>query len=246
MSLHDHLRANAREALPNWLARHRPGDRFDRDAFFSSHVVFYPGSGTDGHPVALFGSTHSAHCFIYADYLVSEQQIKQELEPSGRPFEGYTSLDRLELRVEDLTPRGWKQHAGRPRYPLTTTSPYGFVEILERASSKGDEHGPLRLAVLFLGADGIATYDALFCQGDATPAPLAVVIEDYGFGGQYRGGKFGRGGLLEEIASRCGVMPRWLLVARDSEPWADFSAVAGIGGDAGGMHNRIRRLHERT
>jgi hypothetical protein len=174
MTIRDYLRAHAREDLPEWLARHRPGDRFDRSAFFGSHVVFYPGAGTDGHPVALFGSTHSAHCFVYADYGHGRHRWEQELTPGGQPFSGYTTLDRLSLKMADLTP------------------------------GVGDEHGPSRLAILFLGADGIASYDALF------------------------------------------FMPRRLLVARDTEPWAGFVRVAGIGGDPGGMHGRLRYLHERA
>jgi hypothetical protein len=246
MSIHEYLRTRAREELPNWLARHRPGDRFDRDAFFNSHVVFYPGSGTDGHPVELFGTTHSAHTFIYADYGVTADRVKQELAPGGHPFAGYRSLDRIQLQMQDLTPRGWKPHAGAQDYGFVSTAPYGFVEILERTEDKADQHGPRLLAVLFLGADGIATYDALFCQGDGTPGPLAVLIEDYGFGGMFRGGRFGRGDLLERIATQCTVMPRWLLVAENSEPWEGFTRVAEVEGDTGGMHHRMRYLHTRA
>jgi hypothetical protein len=246
MTIRDYLRAHAREDLPEWLARHRPGDRFDRSAFFGSHVVFYPGAGTDGHPVALFGSTHSAHCFVYADYGHGRHRWEQELTPGGQPFAGYTTLDRLSLKMADLTPGGWKAHAGPQDYTYVSTPPFGFVEILERTPGVGDEHGPSRLAILFLGADGIASYDALFCQSNGVAAPLTVLIEDYGFGRQYRGGSFGCGGLLERIAVQCAVMPRWLLVARDSEPWAGFVRVAGIGGDPGGMHGRLRYLHERA
>jgi hypothetical protein len=245
MSIHDYLRTHAREELPNWLAQHRPGDRFDRNAFFSSHVVFYPGSGTDGHPVQLFGSTHSAHTFIYADYGVTADRVKQELAPDGNPFAGYRTLDFIQLQMHDLTPQGWTPHAGPQDYRFVSTEPYGFVEILERTENKDDQHGPRRLALLFLGADGIATYDALFCQGDSTPAPLAVLIEDYGFGGQYPDGKFGRPGLLERIARQCAVMPRWLLVAENCEPWGGFNVVPDMEPDIGGSHARNRRLYER-
>lgn len=50
MTLYEYLRQQ-REDLPRWLARHRPGDRFVRQQFFSSRMVYYPGSGIDGHPV---------------------------------------------------------------------------------------------------------------------------------------------------------------------------------------------------
>lgn len=38
MCIHEYLRTHDREDLPAWLARHRLGDCFDRDAFFGSHV----------------------------------------------------------------------------------------------------------------------------------------------------------------------------------------------------------------
>ena len=40
------------EPLPRWLERFEPGDTFSRSDFFNSRVVFYPGSGHDGQPVA--------------------------------------------------------------------------------------------------------------------------------------------------------------------------------------------------
>ena len=70
------------------------------------------------------------------------------------------------------------------------------LEILQRESGLNDAHGPSRLAILFLGADAIATYDALFCQGDGTRSPYVVVLQDHGFGGNYD--SFGEGGTLEQ------------------------------------------------
>jgi hypothetical protein len=231
MTLHDYLRTHASESMPAWLAQHRLGDRFDRKEFFGSHVVFYPGSATDGHPVALFGSTHSAHTFVYTDYGVSAKHVRQELAPTGHPFSGYHTLDRIELQIQDLVPHGWTPHAGAQPYGHQPMRPYGFVEILERDNDRDDRHGPKRLAILFLGADGIATYDALFCQENQIPTPMAVVLEDYGFGGQYRGGQFGSGGLFEKLATTCQSIPRFLLVAENTESWKNFVRIDGIEGD---------------
>lgn len=52
------------------------------------------------------------------------------------------------------------------------SKPYGFLEVLERDAELGPEHGAARLAIIFLGADGHATYDALFCQGKNPQATL--------------------------------------------------------------------------
>src|SRR5690606_23296098 len=71
------------EEMPQWLIRYEPGDPFDRETFFSSRVIFYPGSGTDGQPVKLLGETHAAHCFVYADYGIGSEAIRNELRPQN-------------------------------------------------------------------------------------------------------------------------------------------------------------------
>lgn len=63
---YDYLKS-LREPVLAWLANFSSGSKSHRDAFFASRVVYYPGCGTDGQPVKLFGSTHSEHCFVYAD-----------------------------------------------------------------------------------------------------------------------------------------------------------------------------------
>lgn len=248
MNLYEYLRG-LREEIPPWLDQFGDGVRFSRQGFFGSRVVYYPGSGTDGHPVKLFGSTHSAHSFVYADYDVTQPDLEAELGNPGHSFRGYHTLARLQLRESDLVPRGWTAHVqpdvpqNRYRFGTVAAAPFGFVEVLERDRNLNDDHGARRLAILFLGADGIAAYDALFCQEHSDSAPFAVVLQDHGFGGNYD--KFGRGGLLESIATRCHVVPPYLLVAENTAPWPGFKPVHDVDGDRGGMHNTLRLLHER-
>jgi hypothetical protein len=249
MSIYEYLHQQ-REDSPAWLGRFNPGDQFPRDQFFASRVVYYPGSGTDGHPVKVFGSTHSAHCFVYADYGVNQATLEEELGDPRYGFRGYETLARVQLREQDLVPRGWTAHVDRTEVPhhrhwfaTVAAAPFGFLEVLERNRELGDDHGAPRLAILFLGADGAATYDALFCQRDSVSAPFALVLQDHGFGGNYD--RFGAGGLLERIARRCEVMPQWLLVADDMRPWDGFERVPNVNGDRGGMHNNLRFLYQR-
>lgn len=119
--------------------------------------------------------------------------------------------------------------------------PYGFIEILERTPEFDDTHGAARLAILFLGADGIATYDALFCQ-EHSPPLYAALLEDYGFGGQYD--KFGVGGLMEAIAQRTSHFPQ-LLVCKSGTEWAGYEQIPGLSADTGGMHRNPRCLYGR-
>lgn len=250
MSVYDFLRQR-REDMPVWLDQFKDGEPFERDAFFGSRIVYYPGSGTDGQPVKLFGSTHSAHCFVYADFGVTQHALEQALEHPDHGFRGYHRLSRLQLRAKDLVPRGWTPHDDRGRNPRdiywaadVASAPFGFLEVLERDDGLDDAHGARRLAILFLGADGIAAYDALFCQRDSISAPFALVLQDHGFGGNYN--KFGGGGLLERIALGGKILPQWMLIAENTQPWNDFKRVPNLEGDRGGWHNNLRRLYRRS
>jgi len=246
MELRDYL-SKFVETCPQWLHDFRPQDKFDRTNFFKSRVVYYPGSGTDGHAVKLFGSSHSAHCFMYVDYLMSQSQIEEELAHTSpkydRRFNGYHSLARCPVSMQELVPEGWTQHINAINTLCTPVYPYAFLEVLERNENLDASHGAKRLAILFLGADGIASYDALFCQKSGTAAPFVVLVTDNGFGGNYD--SFGGGGLLEELASTFKIYPEFLMVADNSIPWKGYSKLTSLDGEEGGMHSHTRYLFVR-
>lgn len=237
------------ERLPQWLARLSPHDRFPVDEFLASRIVYYPGSGLDGQPVQHFSSQRFAHCFMYVDYLTSQQRIEAALDaPPGAysgGFRGYKRMTRFQLEEHDLVPLGWTPHVSprRMRHTFRTIRPYVMVAVLERDADLDESHGPERLAILFLGADGIATYDALFCQSEIDRRPEFVVLQDNGFGGNYD--RFGRGGLLEEIVERSGRRPQWLYVAVEgTRPWAGYECVDAAGEQVGGAGHNRRRLYK--
>jgi len=184
------------------------------------------------------------------DYGLTQGYLEQELGDLVHGFRGYHTLSRLQLRESDLAPSGWTPHVhagevpqNRHSFATVATAPFGFLEVLERDLEFDDSHGPRRLGIIFLGADAIAAYDALFCQERGTSRPFAIVLQDHGFGGNYD--RFGKGGLLERISRRCGVAPQWLLVGENTDPWDGFQRVVNVEGDLGGMHNQLRFLHER-
>jgi len=243
MTIREYLSADSEE-MPAWLQAHQRGDSFNREAFFTGRTVYYPGSGSDGHPVKLFGGSHSAHAFIYTDYILDSAYLKRELEHPTHKFLGYHTFDRIVLKESDLAPRGWLPHiapafyAGDKSFVSPDFKPYAFVEILERDSSRDSVHGAARLAVLFLGADAFAAFDALYCQQDGTPPPYALFIQDHGFGCNYN--RFGKGGLLEKIARSCAVQATRLVASSYSECWAGYQRVPEVRTDRGGMHNNNR------
>lgn len=249
MCLVDLLRENP-EPLPQWLEQ--PRQAFDRASFFGSRTVFYPGSGDDGQPVKVCAQAHTAHTFIYVDYGVSQQTLAERLYGfEGQEFRGYNVELEQQVTESALRPGGWAPHidpAQQPQvdYRFASVVPFAWFVVLARDAGYDQTHGPKRLAILFIGGDGYATYDALYCQNDGTPPPFLVVIQDHGFGGDFD--RFGTGGLLEGIARRCDVKPQWLLVGESGEnnyePWTGYRD-SGCPGEPGGMHGIPRRLFER-
>jgi hypothetical protein len=235
-----------KETLPQWLQDWRANTPFSSRDFFGSRVVFYPGSGRDGQPVEFFGTRHAAHCFVFVDYGLSQRELSNMLSPRGQPFRGYASAGRIPLTQRDLSPRGWnpilEPHEVGRSMPLANEAPYGFVEILDRKQGFDDSHGPQRLAILFLFADGAAAYAALFCQPDQS-TPFAVVLQDHGFSGNWA--DFGRDGALETIAHRARRLPDYLLVGEQTRPWSGYEAVPGETLGRGGMYGFTRQLYLR-
>ena len=219
------------------------------DAFWQSRIVYYPGFGSDGHPVRFFNTHHLANCFVYADYRMEEEQVCREMDDLGQgcnsDFRSYHSVERIRISAADLTPFGWRPHVPAPSsdWAKPRIRPYAFLERFERKAGLSDRQGAPSLSILFLGADGHASYDALFCQEDVQRTPYAVVLQDHGFGGNYD--RFGRGGLMERIAITTGVFPEYLLVAENTSPWDGYVKVPGIDGSRGGMHHRMRHLYQR-
>ncbi len=244
----DLLRREA-ESIPKWLATYQQDAPFPREAFFSSRIVYYPGFGDDGHPLRLFGRAHAAHCFVFSDYMHSAEHYEEHLLRDDHRYhpKGYRALFVKRLHEKDLVPEGWSQHVSPDHLPKQAQAPppggpFALWAVLERKEDYGDEHGPKRLALLVVGGEAVATYDALFCQEAGHP-PYAVLIQDHGFGGGWT--KFGGAdSLLYKLASQHGL-PKWALIAENgTKPWPGYPRVSTA--DSGGMHNFPRWLHRKS
>lgn len=249
MKIHEYL-AKQEEKIPKWLKDFKRGDSFNRDDFFSSRIVYYPGCGDDGDAVRIFGSSKSAHCFIYGEYMdgFNSQVIRDKLANEGSGFRGYKPLEIISLKEEDLVPKGWSQHisvdefARAHKFISQGNQPFCLIAILQRVSDLNDSYGPKRLAILFLSADSSAAYVALFCQEQSRVAPFALFLQDHGFGTNYG---FGKGGLMESLATRCGVFPELMVVGGGTEPWGQYEEIPDVDPDRGGLQNELRCLYRR-
>ena len=236
-----------REPYPEWL---RSGSRaFDRSDFFSSRTIYYPGSGDDGQPVKLCAKARAAHAFVYTDYGVSRQTLSEQLRHATSGFKGYALEHEESVLEADLGLGGWKALVDTSansgvRSGFATVEPFAWFVVLRRKDSEGngDAHGPERLAGLFLGGDGFATYDALYCQSAGTRAPFLVVLQDCGFGGNWD--RFGKSGILENISRKFGILPEYLLVADNTEPWTGYHDTGAVP-ESGGQQGHPRHLFKR-
>lgn len=238
------------QQCPAWLLKITPDRIADPEQtlrqFMRCRTVYYPGSGFDGDPVAAFNASHAAHCFVYVDYLTERVALLDELRCRG--FRGYSSIMTIDLQEADFGIGAWISHARNPiRYPFPPVRPYGFLEIFERETTRGEDYGSKRFAVLFLAADGHAAYDALFCQKDIPPPPFCVVLQDHGFGGNYD--RWGAGGIMADIAMTQRRLPDFLLVAENTEPWHGYQQSVDPSGNRVASENqggRMRTLWRRV
>lgn len=251
MEVEEYLRAHEAESMPMWLKEFDPEfPHVNARDFFQSRVVYYPGCGTDGHAVRVFGGSHAAHCFVYADYMISEEQILFNLRPQEKahPFMGYTVLSLLRPSKRDLIEPATQLTAEAELFITNGMVPkavgwqqqdHCLLVILERTSEYSDDHGPKRLAIMFLGADGHVTYDALFCQYKQTP-PFGMLLADHGFGGNYS--RFGTG-YMYRYAKRADSYPTYILVTLDdTNVWPSYEQVPDLQASIGGMHRNQRLL----
>ena len=232
------------EQFPEWLASDSL-PTFDRKTFFASRTVYYPGSGCDGHPVKLCALSHAAHTFLFVDQGVEWEKIVECLEDRKKGFRGYETLFRQRITEDALRPGGWSPHVSEQEvsnsglFVSDFAAAFGLFVVLERKDDCGEDHGPWRLAILFIGGDGFASYDALYCQEDGTLPPYLVVVQDHGSGGNFD--RFDKGGLLERIARRCSVRPEFLLVGENSTRWTGYKDT-GARPDPGGCPAHQRHL----
>ncbi len=236
------------EQMPSWLAHHAKGKGFPRKEIFDSRIVYYPGSATDGHPLEVFGKSSAAHCFVYADYGYPEEEIRRQLTDDNhrKHPKGYRLLDLVDLKESHLTPRGWIRHIPPPKPDSDFMNmrprggPFALWAVLERKEECGDDHGPKRLSILHVGADGVATFDALFCQPSGQ-LPYAVLLQDHGFGCNWTHFGGADSPCWQLIMGKGALRPKWLLVAEHTAPWPGYVRVSGP--DAGGMHHQNRHLY---
>lgn len=138
--------------------------------------VFYPASAVDGRPVKYFGGY--SHSFVYADCNVSQEGLRTCLDT----FKGYRlyysrSVAREELCFRSFQPVPPEPNDGNPKrlHIRPDFSPYAIWAVYERQSGFDEEHGPDRFSLLFVGGEGVATYQSLYYSNQSAPSVITLI-----------------------------------------------------------------------
>lgn len=225
---------NDKETTPSWLANYQSGDNISLEDFCSGRIAFYPGCGTDGHLVEIGNRSQSVHCFIYTDYSVSIDMVKDTLN-SRHGIKGYHILGTTEWDPKALeTPKPY-----RNRFAIDSGKPYCLVVVFERDTDYSPVWGSDRFAVAFMNIDGFAVYKNLFVER-LHKAPYIFLLEDYGYGLNYD--RFGRGGILDRIMRKSGIWPKYA-VSGHAQLWNGYQRIPLQTETKGGMHSFSRALY---
>lgn len=153
------------------------------------HALFYPSSGFDGDPIRYLAG--HINQFIYVDY--GHSQHETDLEIFNHGLKGYRVVASRDVTEQELAPNGVSLNLGQgdrnfdKRHWLAKriNRPFCRWYVFEREAEFDESHGPARLSLVYLCADGAAAYQAIFNSNNAVPAAIAIIQPGHGFGGNW-------------------------------------------------------------
>ena len=87
--------SKGREPFPEWLDK----GEYNFRNFFDSRTIFYPGSGVDGHLLAILNPSHSAHCYFFVDQVYPATSLTDKI---GNPPIGYGICFNKQYSADEL------------------------------------------------------------------------------------------------------------------------------------------------
>lgn len=148
--------------------------------------LYYPSAGFDGGVVKFF--SRQVQSFVFCDYGFHERDFLQEMDG----FRGYTVFASRRIFPSDLTPNGW--HRQMPpgmtpevymKYIDLDKKPFAHWVVYERSEQFDENHGPQRFSLIYIGGEGVATYQALYWSNGLCPKILAIIQPGTAFGHNY-------------------------------------------------------------
>lgn len=202
------------QSAPDWLTQMTP-ERMLWEPFplrdLLTRSLYYPSSSYDGDPIAYLGGNYLS--FVYVDYGEERSELLAALEEPG--FRGYRVLCHRPVLEAELTPAGWSSNITARKLPQYIRSrvkkPFCEWIILERNANFAEEHGPERFSLLFLCAEGVAAFDALYVSNQVVPGTVAIIQPGHAFGGNWTDFTDPNGPLAEVVLGNPAGRPDFLL-----------------------------------
>ena len=171
-------------ASPNWLAnltsdaiKHQPIPLFD----LLRESLYYPSCGFDGDPIKHLGG--NVLSFVYVDYGHTRDAFMSALR-----FTGYEPVAHRFVTESELSPDGYGTlklclgEGNTLRYHDYIKKPFCVWSVFQRRGEFPAMHGPIRFSLLFICADGVATFEALYVANRVAPKVVAVIQPGHAFG----------------------------------------------------------------
>ena len=164
-----------------------------------SNSVFYPACGDDGLPVKYFNehfAEYGIDSYVYVDYAMNADRLKG----IQNGFRYYHVVEQIDLAEGDLVAPGtdYRKYASvltdeeivRQKevvYGMYRSSIRPFARLIkyERNDDADKVRGPERFTMLYIGAEGVAAYAALYSTRGIAPKAIAIIAPGTGFGGNY-------------------------------------------------------------
>lgn len=143
--------------------------------------LYYPSSGFDGDPIKHFGG--NVLSFVYVDYGHTRDAFMNVLQFTGYELVASRFVTENELVPDGRRPLDLRWMDGDPlRYRAYVKEPFCVWSIFQRRGEFSVGHGPVRFSLLFICADGVATFQALYLGNSITPKAVAIIQPGHGFG----------------------------------------------------------------
>ena len=154
--------------------------------------VYYPASEFDGGIIRdcnVNRKDWKVLSFVYCDYKETERSLSETDMPRG-----YRLLGERRLTEAELVPNRWvpqfPPNFDMERYQYTVRHfankhPFATWMVFERMPEFSEDHGPKRFSLLFLCAEGVAAYQALYWTHQLSPRAVAIIQPGTGFGGNW-------------------------------------------------------------
>jgi hypothetical protein len=176
--------------VPKWLLDLTPSEIMN-EPFPLNHILkdslYYPSSGFDGDPIRHLAGNFLS--FIYVDYGYTSDELINALQAPG--FLGYELIGTRVVTEQELAPKGWDPISltssdGNPmQFNDEMKQPFCSWMIFQRNETVSQSHGPFRFSLLYLCADGVAAFQALYVATKKTPKAIAIIQPGHGFGANW-------------------------------------------------------------